>query len=365
MENEHFKIEIDNSEADDIYEDLLGLEVEIDERYAAMVRLKLPLEQLERDWSYLDDERFRPWKKVAVKAGFDSMELIFSGYITHVKPVFAPEVTKCLLEVWAMDERIRLDREEILKAWENKKDSDIAGEILGANGFKANVENTAIVHDVSVSTIIQRETDLRFLNRLAMRNGFEFYIEGETAFFREPVSGGKAQPVLAVHFGTETNLDHFEIEVNGLTFTGVGMSGVDRMGKKGMDGEGKKIWEKALGKSGPETFGAGVSPKPKAVVGMNPVSGQPEMDALCGSIFQRAQWFVTARGEIAGNRYGHVLKARETVTVKGIGETYSGDYYVSHVTHSFTPERGYIQSFKVKRNALVALGSEDFKGETT
>jgi hypothetical protein len=47
------------------------------------------------------------------------------------------------------------------------------------------------------------------------------------------------------------------------------------------------------------------------------------------------------------------------VTIKGIGETYSGVYYVSHVTHSFTPD-GYTQSFQVKRNAIHTTGAEDF-----
>ncbi|MCP5048740.1 MAG: phage late control D family protein [bacterium] len=366
MENENFKIEFDGVEDLELYNDLLGLEVEIDESFASMARLKLPLKQLDEGWSYLDDERFRPWKKVSVKAGFDSEIMLFSGYITHVRPLFEPDVTQCRIEVWAMDERIRLDRAEKLKAWENKKDSDIAKAILAESGFtgpKGKVEKTTIVHDVKVSTIIQRETDLQFLNRLAMRNGFEFYVDGETAFFREPVLDGEAQPVLALQFGMETNLGYFEIEVNALTAAETHMSGVDRMGKKLIKSEAAKSTKKALGKSGPETFTAAGVPESKAFIGMNPVSGQPEMEALCKSVFQRGQWFVTAKGKIEANRYGHVLKTRETVTIKGIGDTYSGDWYVTHVTHSFTPGKGYIQQFKVKRNGLMLLGSEDFTSD--
>jgi len=47
------------------------------------------------------------------------------------------------------------------------------------------------------------------------------------------------------------------------------------------------------------------------------------------------------------------------VTIKGIGETYSGVYYVNHVTHVFSQE-GYRQRFWVKRNALMPTGSETF-----
>ena len=38
--------------------------------------------------------------------------------------------------------------------------------------------------------------------------------------------------------------------------------------------------------------------------------------------------FVSAEGEIAAGRYGHVLRPRQPVTVKGVSETYSGVYLV-------------------------------------
>ena len=51
------------------------------------------------------------------------------------------------------------------------------------------------------------------------------------------------------------------------------------------------------------------------------------------------------------------------VLIKGVGETHSGMYYVTHVTHTFTAD-GYTQRFKVKRNALMPTGSEDFSAGT-
>ena len=47
------------------------------------------------------------------------------------------------------------------------------------------------------------------------------------------------------------------------------------------------------------------------------------------------------------------------VTIKGIGETHSGVYYVTHVNHVFTAD-GYIQRFQVKRNGLMPTGAEKF-----
>jgi hypothetical protein len=50
------------------------------------------------------------------------------------------------------------------------------------------------------------------------------------------------------------------------------------------------------------------------------------------------------------------------VTIKGVGETYSGVYYVRSVRHQFTPD-GHGQSFTVKRDGLELTGREDFSSE--
>lgn len=361
MEVESISLEIDGQEVSDIYPDIFYLEVELDDRLANMFRLRLPLIlQQDGTWTYVDDERFMAWKSVAISAGFESgMEDLISGYITHVRPWFDPDPTQCFLEIWGMDESVLMDREEKLKDWPNKKDSDIASEIFGLYGFSAEVEDTGVVHDESVSTIIQRETDMQFLNRLASRNGFECYVEGGTAYFCKPRLDDTPQPVLACHFGAETNLNRFSIEVNGLTPANVAMFQVDRLNKEVLDSAAESSQQTALGSTDYSALlAAGMDP-PKTYVAMNAVTGKPEMDALCQGFFHKAEWFVSAEGEIAGNIYGHALKARSTVTIKGVGETYSGVYYVSHVTHSFTPD-GYFQYFKVKRNALMPTGSEDF-----
>jgi hypothetical protein len=104
-------------------------------------------------------------------------------------------------------------------------------------------------------------------------------------------------------------------------------------------------------------------PLGQVYVGMTAATGLPEMIALCQGLVDEGEWFVTAEGEIAGNQYGHVLKPRGTVIIKGVGATYSGVYYVTHVTHALTPQ-GYTQFFRAKRNALMPTGSEDFAGSS-
>jgi len=361
MEFERFYIEIEGQERSDIYPDLISVEVELDDQLANMFRIRLPLKKQEdATWFYLDDENFVVWKQVSIGAGFsEGTEELIAGRITHVRPTFDPDQSLCFLDIWGMDESVLMDREEKLKDWPNKKDSDIASEIFDLYGFSAEVEDTEVVHDEAVSTIIQRETDMQFLQRLALRNGFECYLASNTAYFRKPRLDDTPQPVLACHFGAETNLSRFSIEVNALTPSNVAMFQVDRLNKEIMDSSVDTSLQTTLGNTdSPGILAAGMDP-PKNFIGMNAATGKPEMDALCQGFYHNAEWFVTAEGEIAGNLYGHALKARSTVTIKGVGETHSGIYYVSHVTHSFTPD-GYVQYFKVKRNALMPTGRESF-----
>src|SRR5262245_303539 len=379
MEYERFIIETEDGEVDVPRTDLISLEVELDSELASMFRLRLAIRQ-QRDgtWTYLDETRFRIWKPITVTAGFDTgAEELISGYITHVTPAFDPDPAQCTLEIWGMDGSVLMDREEQLFAWPNAKDSTIAAQIFNRYGFASLpedpkfIEDTEVTHEEEVSTILQRETDMQFLKRLALRNGFECYVEGTTGYFRKPQVGAAPQPVLAVHVGEETNVNRLSIEVNALTPANVTMFQVDLTskgvpeaaatnGQQPVDRTSQGVLETVVTTSQQPALGATRSFLPPDIaqgqtyISMNVTTGRPEMAALCQGLFHEAEWFVTAEGEIAGNQYGHVLKPHGTVTIKGVGQTYSGLYYVTHVTHTFTSS-GYTQTFRAKRNALMPL----------
>jgi phage protein D len=361
MECERLMLKTKDSEVKVPRTDVISLEVEL----ASMFRLRLAIRQQRNGtWTYLDEEQFRPWNPLSITGGFETgMEELLSGYITHVKPDFPRHAAQCSLEIWGMDGSVRMDREEKLQDWPNNKDSAIAAQIFARYGFASFVDDTEIVHDEAVSTIIQRETDMQFLKRLALRNGYECYVEGTTGFFQLPRLANTPQPVLAVHFGNDTNVNHFSLEVNALTPTKVTMFQVDRTNKDTLGRTMEAGQQKVLG----AVKAAAIRPPGDLIapghvyVSMNAATGGVEMGTLCQELFHQAEWFVTAVGEIDGKRYDHVLKPRQTVTIKGVGATYSGVYYVTHVTHTFTPQ-GYTQFFRAKRNALMPTGLEDFAG---
>jgi phage protein D len=315
-------------------------------------------------WRYLDDDRFALWKPVVISAGFSAgAEELISGYITHLKPTFDPDPDRCYIDIWGMDGSVLMDREEKLKDWPNKKESDIASEIFGLYGFTPNVEDTTVTHDEAASTIIQRETDMQFLKRLALRHGFECYVEGLNGYFRPPQVDADPQPLMSIHFGDETNVNTFSLEVNALAPATIVMTQIDRASKEVIDATAEASLLTPLGETDAVgILGAGIPPG-LLHVGVNVTTGSAEMTTLCQGLYHQGEWFVTGEGEVNANQYAHVLKPHGTVTIKGIGETHSGIYYVTQVTHKIT-SNGYTQSFKVKRNALKPSGAEDFAGDS-
>jgi phage protein D len=363
VQREQVVIEIDGQEAADLYEDLSRVEVQLDEELAALFVLELSLHlQPDGVWSHLDDDRLTPWRRVRIHAGFeDGTEPLMTGYVTHAHAIFDADLARCRLEVWGMDGSALMDREERLRDWPDQKDSDIATAVFSSYGFSSEVEDTAVVHDANTSTIVQRETDMQFLRRLALRNGFECYVDGNTGYFQSPRIDVRPQPLLAVHFGAKTNLEWFSVQVDALAEAAVGMFQLHRTEKEVLSSLVESSRQPALGASqASDLLPPGLAPA-RSFVAMNAATGVKEMETLCQGLFHRGEWFVTGEGLAAGNRYGNVLRPRHPVTIKGVGETHSGVYYVTHVTHCIS-RGGYSQRFKVKRNALLPTGAERFDG---
>jgi phage protein D len=361
MAFDNLKIEFDGGEISELYNDLVSLEVELDDELAGMFRLHVSL-LLNDDgtWTYIDDDRLGIWTQVVVTAGLDDdSEQLISGYITHIRPIFGTGLDDNTLEIWGLDASVLMDRQDVLKDWPNKKDSDIAAEIFNSYQLTPQVEDTEVIHDEKVSTIIQRETDIRFLKRLALRNGYECFVDGATGYFQSPQLTATPQNLLAVQFGDDTNVNHFQIEVNALSTANVAMSQVDHDSKQVLEAGSVPGSQEALGADGSDSFLGSNATSALVYIGKTVTTGNPEMTALCQGLYNEGEWFVTGEGEVAANQYGNILKPRAPVTIKGIGETYSGIYYVTHVNHVFNAD-GYVQRFKVKRNGLMLTGEENF-----
>jgi phage protein D len=352
-------IKIDGQPTPDLLVAALELEVEADFRLAGSFRLKLSTHR-ENDgsWVFLDDDRLKLWKPIEVSAKVkDDDQHLISGYITQVFVHLDPIQGNSYVEVMGMDATCLMSLEEKVKDWPNKTDSDIAREIFSNYNLTPNVDDTGVVHDDKAATIIQRDTDIQFLKRLARRNGFECSVRGDAGFFRKPVLSAPSQPVLAAHFGPDTNLGFVDVRVNALRPMRVEMHQIDVIGKQLQDASAEAGEQKQLGRDAALSFTVPSGVQSKMLVKQEVAVNQPEMQNLCRALFDEAEWFAQVRGEIDTAAYGAILQTMQTVPVKGVGEIFSGVYYVTKVKHLFDL-KGYTQQFTARRNALAPRPSD-------
>jgi phage protein D len=355
-------IEINDEAAPDFFLSLIEMEIEEDHRLAAVFRIKLAMVRQEDGlWTFLDDENIKLWNKVRISANVADEEVeLITGYITQITPHFDADENNSFIEILGMDATCLMSLEEKIKDWPNKTDSDIAREILSSYNLTPEVEDTDVVHDEAVATIIQRETDIQFLKRLARRNGFECFVQGEKGFFRKPALNESPQLLLAAFFGAETNLNYFDARLNALRPAAVEMHQIDTIGKELQDAVAEAGEQRQFGRDGALSVEAPNGIAARMFVKHAVATGQPEMANLCRALFDEAEWFMEAKGEIDSLLYGAVLKAKNLVPIKGVGEAFSGMYYVTKVKHVFNIDR-YIQQFTARRNALAPT-PEDFSG---
>jgi hypothetical protein len=200
----------------------------------------------------------------------------------------------------------------------------------------------------------QKGTDLAYISELAKANGYVFYLEPG------PVPG-----VSRGYFGPEVRLG---VPQPALTVNSDAASNVDQMAFS-FDGTARE--QPMVMVQIPATKVAAVLPVPEVSVLRPPLAARPAPalkkkvvpdaakkdvpQALAETLAKVAESAdaVSGSGQLDVVRYGHVLRPRELVGVRGAGITYDGLYYVKSVTHNL--QRGsYTQNFTLAREGLIS-----------
>ena len=113
------------------------------------------------------------------------------------------------LEALGSDTSVIMDRQTQTSVWADVTDSDVVFSILGNYGYTPDVQSTSAGHYEDKHTLVQRDSDLRFVRRLAQRNGFLFWVTcdalgTETAHFKRPPLDGEAAATLVINLESPT-----------------------------------------------------------------------------------------------------------------------------------------------------------------
>lgn len=216
----------------------------------------------------------------------------------------------------------------------------------------------SILIDIPIPTNLipsQQGTDLAYINELAERVGYIFYIEPgsvpgtNTAYWGPQIKVGMPQPALNINMDAFTNVESlnftFDNNVNTLPVVYI------------YEEKTKLVIPVLLPSITALNPSLGlISPFPTRVKPVSDnLSKRSMTQAIMIGVAKAAQFAeaVTGEGSLDVLRYGRILKARQLVGVRGAGTAFDGLHYVTSVTHNL--KRGeYKQSFKLSRNGLIS-----------
>lgn len=197
-------------------------------------------------------------------------------------------------------------------------------------------------------------TDLAYIEKLAKDAGYVFYIEPgplpgmNTAYWGPEIKLGLPQPALNVGMDAHSNVDalSFTVEQAKAALPIVFIQNPITKFPIPLPIPSVSLLNPPLG---------ALTSLPKSVYLMKDTAKLSPLQALSKGLAAAAGSAdtVTATGTVDVLRYGHVLKARQLVGVRGAGVAFDGLYYVKKVTSSFKPGE-FKQSFTLTRNGLVS-----------
>lgn len=240
------------------------------------------------------------------------------------------------LTVQGADSSIKLDRENKAVAWADLTDSSAVSSILSQAGLTPDVETTSAGHFETKHTLIQRETDLTFIRRLARRNGFLFWVSCdplgiETAHFKRPVLDGEAACDLIINLtDPRPNLTTLEIFWDVERPTQTDSTEVDLNSKSDIAGTLQKSPLTALG----GTALSDIVAEPRVAHVYAPVDDSGDLQARNEATLIDGSFFLRATGSTTLSALGKVLRSHTLVNLRGVGTRHSGLWFCSAVRHS-------------------------------
>jgi hypothetical protein len=201
---------------------------------------------------------------------------------------------------------------------------------------------------------VQSSTDLAHIQALADDAGYVFYIESgpvpgvNVAYWGPEVRVGIPQPALSIDMDAATNVESLSFSYDGRSRVQYTIAVTEPFLKTSIP-----VPLPDIGLLRPP-----LALRPAVTLREAPVPDTSKLTpigaALVGlGMTARASDAITGQGRLDVLRYGHVLKARRLVSVRGAGLAYDGFYFVTQVTHDL--KRGeYKQSFSLGRDGLIS-----------
>jgi hypothetical protein len=310
--------------------------VEVHERMGEPTTFRLRLsDDIEGgDLPWLTDGRLAPDREVTIVVEVNGdKQCLVKGPIHGQQARIAAGGAGSWMDVLGSDASVKMDREVKAAIWSGVAASDAASQIVAKYGFTPDVKSTDGRWDEDKHALVQRDTDFRFVRRLARRAGFLFWLTADasgtqTAHFKAPPTDGSpaaklslrspSPPVVALDLSWDTERP---------TST-VGHQ-LDLNSKDVLDGGVAKSPVSSLGKSGLTDVATGT----RSAHVTAPADDAGELSARGNGALTEAGWFLRGSLETSAQALGKIVRAHTIVEIDGAGTRHSGKYFVAGVRH--------------------------------
>lgn len=313
--------------------------VEVHERMGrpTAYRIRFEVEAGSADFDRLTDDRLAAGSVLSVLVpGVGGNECLVKGPVVAQRIHLEHGGAGSYLEVRGADTAIVMDRRARSRVWADVTDSGAVTSVVTARdyGFVPDVASTAAGHFEAKHALVQRESDLSFVRRLARRNGFQFWISAngagiETAHFKKLPLDATPSVTLAINRDTPT-LETLDLTWDVERPTSVEGSQLDLNSLQPLDGATASSTLASLGK---EDLAA-ITGDTRSVFLSAPVDDAGDLRARSAGVLVESTLFIRATTESTRERLGAPVRAFTVAELTGAGSRHSGRYFVVGVRHT-------------------------------
>lgn len=311
--------------------------VEVHEQMGEMTtyRIRYDIDISEGDLPMLKDDRISAGSELSVIAPLDGKSnYLVKGPVTGQQIHLEHGGAGSFVEVSGSDTAIAMDRETKTTLWSDLTDSEAVSTILAQYGYVPDVDSTQAGHYETKHTLVQRDTDLQFVRRLARRNGFLFWITCnqfgiETAHFKRPPIDGGAEGDLIINLESNT-LATVDINWDSERPTSVVAAQLDLNDKSDIDGNVSKSPLASLGDQSLDE----IATETRSIHITAPVDGVGDLQSRGEGALIEAAWFIRATCQTTIHALKALVRAHTVINLRGAGSRLSGKYLVSSVRHT-------------------------------
>lgn len=315
------------------------------------------------DYALLASPLLRPMSRVVMLVTFNAIpQVLMDGIITDQQ--LAPSNTpgESTLTVTGEDVSVMMDLEERSAEHPAQPEAVIALKIIASYAqyglIPMVIPPPAIDIPLPIErTPVQQGTDLAYLQAMAGRFGYVFYVLPgpapltNTAYWGPPVRVGLPQKAISINMGPNSNAEVPSFRYDALATAFVEGQVQDRMANQTLPVRTFASTRLPLASQPAWATQPHTRRRQFRQSGLNTMQAftraQAETDASTDRV-------VEVSGTLDAARYEAILQPRGLVGLRGAGYSYDGLYYVQSVTHTISRDE-YRQSFVLRREGLGAI----------